>query len=435
MAADAARAQLLAAVSERARTFGDCAPERFVGTTLSQRWSELRTSMKAATVAGAPLPAALAGAVESATAADDERSTVRDHLGEGRALMPPDLIRPVYEKPAYSGAWFLSGSYRANYTSPSGEIEGVVVTKGDRYFVVLGAAPAGGYVDYLSGYVEDSGRAITLDVGRSGRDADVVTLTDKESYRDDQETYSSQVAEAKAKYDRELATYKESARSQAAARKSLAATLAALEAEHARLEPLFYDTLRIASKRVIVEFFEVDCGASANTVAPAAIRADTAPRGQVRATATPAGLAGQRPEAGGAPQQATVKPAPVPATPSARPAAAVVKPTEARAVAAKPGPAPADVPADVPAAEPVAVAPDVPADQPGRLVVEGDATSVSVRGGGGTFSPGELGVGRYTASVTFADGTTVLQFLEIGAGAVTRMKCSSKFQSCRVIRE
>ena len=159
--------------------------------------------------------------------------------------------------------------------------------------------------------------------------------------------------------------------------------------------------------------------------------------------------AGGAPAAPVAPGSATSKPAVEPMVSSAGGAApatsAPVKPTPARpgpAVkagggAAAPTPTSAPVVPAVPAASaeaPVEEAPSTPSG-PGRLVVEGDATAVSVRGGGGTFGPGELAAGRYTADVSFADGTTVQQFLEVSPGSVTRLKCSSKFQNCRVFQE
>lgn len=257
--AEAARADALTSVSVKTDAFGDCSPEASDFGLLTQQWTELRTSMKAAVDIGATLPPKLVSAVASLSKTDDELTAIRANLDEGRALVPPTVSEPTYEKPEYSGAWYLSGNYRANYTGENGDIDGVVITKGSRYFVVLGAEPAGGYVSYLNGYVEDTGRVITLDVGRSGRDADVVTLTDRESYRDDQEAYAEQVSEAKATYRQQLAQYEQANREQKVAVEKLAATMAALGQEQERLVAAFGVDLLAGAKAVNEEFRAVSC--------------------------------------------------------------------------------------------------------------------------------------------------------------------------------
>lgn len=165
---------------------------------------------------------------------------------------------------------------------------------------------------------------------------------------------------------------------------------------------------------------------------------------------SPSGVAPTGPSPDSLQAEAVAAPTTPPVTPTgggaAKPTVAVGKPLEPKSAATRPpaatsqpsaAPAPpvAAPPVAAPPAEPPEMGAPVPADGPGRLVVEGDATNVTVRGGGGTFGAGEVAAGRYTADVTFADGTTVQQFLEVAPGGVTRLKCSSKFQNCRVMRE
>jgi serine/threonine-protein kinase len=124
-------------------------------------------------------------------------------------------------------------------------------------------------------------------------------------------------------------------------------------------------------------------------------------------------------------------PGPAVAPPAASAGSKEAKPVAGGTAAGEPAAATDEPPP--PEAAPPPEAP--PPEGPGQLVVEGDATQVSVRGATGTYGAGELPAGRYTADVSFADGTTVQQPLDVAAGGRVRLKCSSKFQNCRVFKE
>lgn len=205
-------------------------------SALPEKWATLEESMKDANEMAVNLPPGLGEAAAGVVAVHGQLNEVQTKLTEGRALVPPQLEEPMYSAPEYKGAWYLSGSYRANYKGESGGHEGVVVTKGDRYFVVLGAQAEEGFIRYLNGYVEDTGAKVTLDVGRYGRDADVVRLSDRETFRDDQERYADEVAGAKAAYKAQLEEYRRAVKEQAAARKQLLSAMSLLEKEEKRLK-------------------------------------------------------------------------------------------------------------------------------------------------------------------------------------------------------
>lgn len=196
-------------------------------------------------------------------------------------------------------------------------------------------------------------------------------------------------------------------------RKGFGAGVAALVAAPAALL-----VIGLSAAAIIVPALYLGLGSGQSSPAPAAAVAPTLPTPAVQLAAEePQPTSVAEPKTGGA---------------AAKPVGPAAKPAEPRGGVARATsePAPAAPPEEPPPAE----APPPP-DGPGRLVVEGDATHVAVRGASGTFGPGELAAGRYTADVTFADGTTVQQYLEVSPSALTRLKCSSKFQNCRVIRE
>jgi serine/threonine-protein kinase len=66
----------------------------------------------------------------------------------------------------------------------------------------------------------------------------------------------------------------------------------------------------------------------------------------------------------------------------------------------------------------------------GRLTVSGDAKSVRVSGPTGSFSPGELPAGSYTAEVTFEAGDPIKVPLKVEAGKTTTLACKSRFKLC-----
>lgn len=196
-------------------------------------------------------------------------------------------------------------------------------------------------------------------------------------------------------------------------RRGLGAGVAALVAAPAALL-----VVGLSAAAIVVPALRFGLGSGKAPPAPAATVASTPtlPAVQVAAEEPPPAAVSEPKPGGGAP----------------KPSGPAAKPAEPRGGVARSAAEPVVA---APAAEPPPAEAPAPADGPGRLVVEGDATQVVVRGAGGTFGPGELAAGRYTADVTFSDGTTVQQYLEVSPSALTRLKCSSKFQNCRVIRE
>lgn len=134
---------------------------------------------------------------------------------------------------------------------------------------------------------------------------------------------------------------------------------------------------------------------------------------------------------------AVMEPTPTPVAPVVSPAAETApgRATKDPVPAKEPAPvkekAVAPVPAKVEEPKPVEAA--VSTDK-GRLSVTGDATSVVLRGAGGTARPGDIAPGTWTAEVTFADGRSVsVRDVQILGGKTTTLKCSAAFLSCRVI--
>lgn len=138
-------------------------------------------------------------------------SDLSDVEGQLAALEEPvEPEKPIWEKPDYGGVFHISGAYRGPYDQG-----GVVVQTKGAYYVIQDANEPDGYTTSLNGYVEDTGDIVTLNIGRDGRDAHVVNLSDKETFRDDQATYKEEVRDAKAEYEaakkaypRDLATFK-----------------------------------------------------------------------------------------------------------------------------------------------------------------------------------------------------------------------------------
>ncbi len=218
---------------------------------LDRAWVALYQAIASAKSAGVNPPAEVIDATRDLNAIYEKVLTARKLITEGQAIPVPDEAQPPkYEEPEYDGAWFLSGYYRANYTGRNGDIEGVVITKGESYFVVMGADPASRGVDYLRGYVESTGKIIDLAVGRGGRTAVVVRLSDEETYRDDQKAYRAVVAEAKAKHQQALAAYRNAIQERKDTIRKLAAALDAAKQEESRLLGLYPAALKEAAERL-----------------------------------------------------------------------------------------------------------------------------------------------------------------------------------------
>lgn len=110
--------------------------------------------------------------------------------------IPP---KPEHDPPEYAGAFQLSGTVRKCYK------DGVVLQSGAKYyFIEDGKCPD---VSVLYGYVEPDGRTVNVDIGRDGRDAEVVKISDKESAADDRTAHRKAVADYEADYAKKLKEY------------------------------------------------------------------------------------------------------------------------------------------------------------------------------------------------------------------------------------
>lgn len=91
------------------------------------------------------------------------------------------------EKPSYAGAFHLSGSIKKCYQ------DGIVVRGRGKYFFVKDAQCPN--LRRVNGYVESDlmGTTIDVDIGRDGREAEVVTLSDRETAQDDREVFNDEI--------------------------------------------------------------------------------------------------------------------------------------------------------------------------------------------------------------------------------------------------
>ncbi len=170
-------------------------------------------------------------------------------------------------------------------------------------------------------------------------------------------------------------------------------------------------------------------GAGAGAGTGAAAEAPGKPGGGAAGTPeVPAGSSGTPVPSGSGgstkPGGASTAPGPRPAPVGASKPAATATTTATAAKPVVPAPTP-EAPAAVPA----------PPSGPGHLSLAGDARSVSLSGGGGHFGAGDVPAGSYSAEVSFPDGTTVTTHVTMEAGKSVTLKCSSKFQNCKVIAE
>jgi len=143
-----------------------------------------------------------------------------------REVTIPNLLdKPTLWEPEYSGAFYLSGTLREQYS------DGLLVQKGSTYYCVYNAVAVGGYSRYIEGYVEPTGRTQNIDIGRHGRDCQIVNYSNRETYQDDQAAHRERVKAAKADYRAERARYNESK----SARRAATRKKAKLEREYEAL--------------------------------------------------------------------------------------------------------------------------------------------------------------------------------------------------------
>lgn len=120
---------------------------------------------------------------------------------EGSAELP---AKPQHEPPTYEGgAFHVTGAVKRCYQ------DGVALKAGGKYYFVRDAdCPV---FNTLSGYVEDTLETVDLDIGRDGREAMIVTISDRETADDDRREFQQALKEYEADYKLKLAAYKDAA--------------------------------------------------------------------------------------------------------------------------------------------------------------------------------------------------------------------------------
>ena len=150
--------------------------------------------------AGVDLPAEVASALGSF---EGPANKLEGHAF--RSFRVPELLdKPTLWEPEYSGAFYLSGTLRERYS------DGLLVQRGSTYFCVYDAVATNGNARYIEGYVDPTGGTQDIEIGRTGRECQIVNYSNRETYQDDQAAHRERVRAAKAEYDEERARYRES---------------------------------------------------------------------------------------------------------------------------------------------------------------------------------------------------------------------------------
>jgi hypothetical protein len=144
-----------------------------------------------------------------------------------KAAAPNIPEKPKNEPPKYDGAYQLTGRVRKCYA------DGVLLSKGKKYYFIKDARCPD--VDILYGYVEETFGTVQADIGRDGREAVVVTISDKETAQDDRADHRKAVKEYADEYKKQKAAYDKAVAENSAAVRTLEANNARRDAERTRL--------------------------------------------------------------------------------------------------------------------------------------------------------------------------------------------------------
>lgn len=141
----------------------------------------------------------IAKAIEAVDAADGALKAARDQAPN--EPWPPTLtsVAPMKVK-------HVSGIYRGPFDEG-----GIVVESGGEYFLIENGTPPL-LATILHGYVEDTGRTVSLNIGRTGRVAKVVTVSSKETYDDNLRDHRDRVSEGLQKDREERLRYEQERR-------------------------------------------------------------------------------------------------------------------------------------------------------------------------------------------------------------------------------
>lgn len=200
-----------------------------------------------------------------------------DEVSKQLAALPvPDELpetpeKPTYEKPEYDGAWLLAGEFRGRYKDGGG----IVVQRGNKYYIVEdGSVPV---FRYVHGFVVNTGGLEILAIGRDGRTADVVRLSDRETYYEDQADYRKSVAEAKKEFGEALKEYEVALQKRKRAEADAAKTLSSRRAQEQVLQKKKSQLLLQVAMKFFADFNEKATRLSAE----AEVAADPPPRAGV----------------------------------------------------------------------------------------------------------------------------------------------------------
>lgn len=200
--AAAAKAQLTAEADALLKSFGDTDSDET--DIRRERFRALRNKVMGTDLASGPKYRAVAspalGAIlDRLDALDTDEK--RDAAALDEANIPE---RPTHQPPAYDGAFQISGVVKKCYR------DGIVVLSNGKYYAVMGVDCPD--TNLTSGYVETTGGTTTVDIGRDGREAIDVKLSDRESAQDDRRAHQEALREYEATYQQNLRAYQTAVR-------------------------------------------------------------------------------------------------------------------------------------------------------------------------------------------------------------------------------
>jgi hypothetical protein len=229
--------------------------------------------------------------VAAATPFFDRLTVIRAEEVADDKDAPNIPVKPEHDPPKYDGAFALSGQVRKCYK------DGVLLESRGKFYVVSNADCPD--TTSLYGVVEPTGKTLDVDIGRDGREAEVVTVSNKETERDDR------IAHRKALVDYET-DYRDKLKDYYAATNGKEAVVAALEkrrsARKAERETLWksVDTLLLPVAKAVADGKALDKVTLPSVAAPSA---------STQTTAT-APIVAVVPAAAAAPPAVTVAPTP-----------------------------------------------------------------------------------------------------------------------------
>jgi len=109
--------------------------------------------------------------------------------------------KPNYSPPKYNGAFQLIGVQRKCGS------DGVLLESNDKLYFIKNCNCTDGYRNGMHGWVEPIGTEIMVDIGRNGRRAIVVKVSNKETANDDRKDFSNMVREYELEYRADMKAY------------------------------------------------------------------------------------------------------------------------------------------------------------------------------------------------------------------------------------